>query len=231
MRRRLTFSFVASLVAVLMLAAPALAGGWAVITLDTLPRDVRAGQSMRVGFSIRQHGSELVNTDWEGRALKPVLTARKQADTNGAAGTLVLVAAHSSAQAKGEMIRAEARQEGSKGHFVVDVVFPSEGTWAWEIAAPPFVIQGKGPGDAAVFEPLVVAPAVAAPAQSEAQAAPAQLVPPATVAQPVEAAPTFLGVSPATLRWGGVALLIIAAIVGLAAQRGGLLRRRAVHSQ
>ena len=221
MRRRLIFSLVTSLAAVLLLAAPALAGGWAVITLDTLPRDVRAGQSLRVGFVIRQHGQELVNTDWEGHALKPVLTARKQADTSGSSGgTLILVAAHSSAQAKGETIRAEARQEGPKGHFVVDLVFPSAGTWAWEIAAPPFTIQGKQRGDGAVFEPLVVAPAAAAPAQSSA---------PAAAAQPAET-PSFLGVSFAVLRWAGAALLIAAAGVALAAQRGGAIRRRAVQS-
>jgi hypothetical protein len=231
MRHRLTFSLVVSLATVLLLAAPALAGGWAIITLDTLPRDVRAGQSMRVGFVIRQHGTELVNTDWEGRALKPVLTARKQADDSGSAGdTLILVANHGPAQAKGETIRAEARQEGAKGHFVVDIVFPSEGTWAWEIAAPPFVIQGKEPGDAAVFEPLVVAPAVAAPAQAPAPA-PAQSSAPATTAQPAEAAPTFLGINPAALRWGGVTLLIIAVGIALAVQRGGANRRRTVESQ
>jgi hypothetical protein len=223
MRRRSIFSLVVPLAAVLLLVAPVLAGGWAIITLDTLPRDVRAGQSMRVGFIIRQHGSEPVNNDWEGRALKPVLTARKQADTSDSAGgALILVAAHGSTQAKGETIRAEARQAGPKGHFVVDVVFPSEGTWAWEIAAPPFSIQGKEQGDAAVFEPLVVAPAVAAPAQSSA---------PATTVQPAEVAPTFLGVSPAALRWGGVALLIVAVGIALAVQRGGVIRRRAVQSQ
>jgi hypothetical protein len=223
MRRRLIFSLVVSLAAVLLLVAPALAGGWAVITLDTLPRDVRAGQSIRVGFVIRQHGNELVNNDWDGNALKPVLTARKQADASGAAaGTLTLAAAHSSAPAKGETIQAEAQQEGPKGHFVVDLVFPSAGTWAWEIAAPPFTIQGNRQGDAAVFEPLVVAPAVAAPVQPSA---------PATAAQAAEAAPTLLGVSPAALRWAGVALLIAALAVALAAQRGNAIRKRAVESQ
>ena len=222
MRRRLSLGFVLA-VAMLLLASPALAGGWAVITLDTLPRDVRAGQSMRVGFAIRQHGVDLVNTDWEGRALKPVLTARKQADTSGSAGgTVILVAAHSTVPAKGETIQAEAHQEGPKGHFVADVVFPSAGTWAWEIAAPPFTIQGTRRGDAAVFEPLVVAAAVGGPAQSTA---------PTTVAQPAEATPTFLGISQAALRWAGVALLIVATGVALAAQRGSVIRRRAAQSQ
>ncbi len=222
MQRRLSLGFVLA-AAMLLLASPAFAGGWAVITLDTLPRDVHAGQGMRVGFVIRQHGVDLVNTDWEGRVLKPVLTARKQANASGSAGgTMVLAAAHSSAQAKGETIQAQARQEGPKGHFVVDVVFPSAGTWAWEIAAPPFTIQGARQGDAAVFEPLVVAPAAGAPAQSTA---------PTTAAQPAEATPTFLGVSPAVLRWAGVALLIIAAGVALAAQRRGAIRTRAAQSQ
>jgi hypothetical protein len=219
MGRRSLFGLVAALAAVLLLAAPALAGGWAVITLDALPRDVRAGQSVRVGFSIRQHGSELVNTDWEGHALKPVLTARKQANTSGSmGGTLILVAAHGSAQAKGETIQVEARQEGPKGHFVADVVFPSAGTWAWEIAAPPFTIQGREHGDPAVFEPLVVVLAVAAPA-------------PAAGAQTAEAAEPFLGIGPAGLRWAGLVLLIVAVGLALAAQRGSILRRRAAQPQ
>jgi hypothetical protein len=225
MRCRTVFSFLVVAIAMLALAAPVLAGGWAVITLDTLPRDVRAGQSLRLGFVIRQHGRELVNTDWNGRPLKPVLTARKQADASSSAGgTLILAAAHSSAQVayKGETIRAEARQEGAVGHFVVDVVFPSAGTWAWEIAAPPFTIQGNQAGDAAVFAPLTVAPAAGAPDQSSASA---------TAAQPAETTPTFLGISPATLRWAGLIVLIIAAGVALTAQRGALLRRRAVRPQ
>jgi hypothetical protein len=228
MRHRSIFSFMVSLAAMLLLAAPALAGGWAVITLDSLPREVRAGQGLRLGFVIRQHGREPVNTDWEGRALKPVLTARKQADVSGSAGgTLILAAAHSSAQVayKGEAIRAEARQEGPVGHFVVDVVFPSAGAWEWEIAAPPFTIQGNQEGDAAVFAPLMVMPAVGAPAQSSESSAPA------AAAQPAEAAPTILGLSPAALRWIGAILLVIAAGVALAAQRGLISRRGAVRPQ
>jgi hypothetical protein len=215
--RRSIFGITLAIVAMLLLAAPALAGGWAVITLDSLPQDVRAGQSLRLGFVIRQHGRDLVNTDWEGHALKPVLTARRQAGSTGAAGgTVIQAAAHSSAlrAGNGDTFQATARQEGPKGHFVVDIVFPSAGTWAWEIAAPPFSIQGERQGDAAVFAPLTVAPATAAPKQMTEQA-------PATV----------LGVSPAALRWAGVILLIVAAGVALAAQRRALLGRRAIRSQ
>jgi hypothetical protein len=216
MRQRSIFGIMLVMTAMLLLAAPALAGGWAVITLDSLPRDVRAGQSLRLGFVIRQHGRELVNNDWEGHALKPVLTARKQADSTGAAGgNLILAAAHSSAPraGSGETFQVVARQEGPVGHFVADVVFPSAGTWAWEIAAPPFTIRGERQGDAAVFAPLTVAPATAAPQPAIEQA-------PATV----------LGVSPAALRWAGAGLLLVAVGVALAAQRGVSLRRRAMRS-
>src|SRR5262249_47251261 len=150
--------------ALLALAAPALAGGWAVITLDSLPRDVRTGQSLHIGFVIRQHGRDPVNTDWNGHALRPTLTGHKQPDASGVANA-----------ADGETIPAEARQEGPVGHFVVDWVFPSAGTWAWEISAPPFTIQGDRQGDSAVFAPLTVLPASAA-APPPAERAPATVL-------------------------------------------------------
>lgn len=216
MRQRSILAITLVMAALLLLAAPASAGGWAVITLDSLPREVRTGQTLRLGFSIRQHGRQLVNTDWEGHALKPVLTARKQAGiTSAADGTTILAAAHSSASRAGsdETFQAEARQEGPTGHFVVDVTFPSAGTWAWEIAAPPFMIQGGRQGDAAVFAPLTVAPAMAAPGTA------------------LEETPTTVfGINSAALRWGGAGLLIVAAGVALAAQRGALARRRALRS-
>src|SRR5262245_54546848 len=108
MARRSIFAFVLVILALLALAAPALAGGWAVLTLDALPREVRAGQSFQVGFMVRQHGKTPTNNDLNGNPLKPMLTATKQ----GAAA---------------ETIRAEAHQQGSTGHYVVDLTFPSDG--------------------------------------------------------------------------------------------------------
>jgi len=213
MIRRSILSCAVVIAALLALAAPALAGGWAVVTLDTLPKEVHAGQPLHLGFVIRQHGKTLVNTDWDGHPLKPVLTARKKTTTSGSqGGNLVMVAAPSSSEGKGEeTIRAEARQEGAKGHFVVDVTFPSDGTWEWEISAPPFAIQRLPNGDdgsTALFAPLTVLPAAAAPA---AQAA-------APEAAPSQAEPNVLGLSPVALRWGGALLLLAALGVILAGQ-------------
>jgi len=56
MRQRTVFSIALALVAMLALAAPVFAGGWTVVTLDTLPREVRTGQALHLGFMVRQHG-------------------------------------------------------------------------------------------------------------------------------------------------------------------------------
>ena len=224
--------------ALLAFATPALAGGWATVTLDSLPKEVRAGQSLQLGFVVRQHGKTPTNQDLNGKPLKPVLTGHKQSGTatSQADGTLVMVAARASVQAKGEeTIRAEARQEGAVGHYVVDVTFPSDGTWAWQIEVPTFYVQNGSnnmEGNAAIFEPLKVLPAATAPAQAPAPApqpaAPAAQ-PAAPATQPAET--TFLGMSPAALRWAGAILLLVAAGVALYTQRGAIGRRRVARTQ
>jgi hypothetical protein len=228
MFRRFVLGFTLVVAALLAFATPALAGGWAVVTLDSLPKEVRASQSLQIGFVVRQHGKTPTNQDLNGKPLKPVLTARKQntMETGKADGTLVMVAMRASVQAKGEeTIRAEARQDGAVGHYVVDVTFPSEGAWAWQIEVPTYYIQNGSnglDGNAAIFAPLTVLPAAAAPAQA-----------PAPAAQPASPAPepterSFLGMSPATLRWAGVVVLLAAAGIVLYTQRGAIGRRRVV---
>lgn len=125
MRRKL--GILGILVGLLLLTAPVLAGGWAVITLDSLPDDVSAGETLSIGFMVRQHG---------------------QTPTNGVAPTL---SAHN--PATGERFTVDARQSGETGHFVVDVVFPSEGQWEWSLS---------GLGPPVQFAALTVAPATVA---------------------------------------------------------------------
>jgi mono/diheme cytochrome c family protein len=60
----------------------------------------------------------------------------------------------------GDAIRINARQEGPEGHFMVDIVFPSPGTWSWGIVPEPF------PAIPDQLAPLVVLPAVAEPIES-----------------------------------------------------------------
>jgi hypothetical protein len=210
MVRRSIFGLIVALVALLALATPALAGGWALVTLDALPHDVRAGTSFQLGFTVLQHGKTPTNKDLNGDPLKPVLTAFKQ---GGAAST--------SPKADGS-IRAEARQEGPTGHFVVDLTFPSDGVWEWQIALPTFYVQDSPSGsNAAIMAPLTVLP----PAAPAAKPAVADQPAAAPAAEP--SAPAPLGIRPAALRWAAVIVLLAALALALYSQRGAWGRRRA----
>ena len=199
MVRRSFFALAVVIVMLLALTAPALAGGWAVVTLDALPREIRAGASFQLGFMVRQHGKTPTNKDLNGNPLKPVVTASKHGGEANAA----------------ETIRAVARQQGSTGHYVVDLTLPSAGVWEWQIALPTYYVQDSpGGGNAAILAPLTVLPATAA-------AAP--VVEPATNVPP--------GFTPAALRWAGVAALLAALAICLYAQRGAWGRRRAARVQ
>ncbi len=139
-------------IALLALAAPAYAGGWAVVTLDSLPQEVRAGQVLHLGFMVRQHGKTPVN-DVEAYVYA---TRRDSAGTNFDRLLGVSVAQAQESQGA-KTIQVKARQEGAVGHFVVDVTFPSEGDWEWEIVPAPF--------EGTRFAPLTVLPGAAAPAE------------------------------------------------------------------
>ncbi len=123
----------------LALVGPAFAGGWAVVTLDTVPQGPQAGQTLSLGFMVRQHGVTPIDGAYGGATMIPILTARNAAS--------------------GETVRAEARKAGPVGHFVVDVAFPSAGEWAWQIAPAPF-----GPTDLGTLTVLAAGAAKSQPA-------------------------------------------------------------------
>ncbi len=54
---RTTLVVVAILATIVLLAAPALAGGWAVTALDPLPQRLQAGRTYTVDYWVLQHGS------------------------------------------------------------------------------------------------------------------------------------------------------------------------------
>lgn len=186
-----------SLLAALALPLTALAGGWAVVSLDSLPAEPRAGQTLSLGLMVRQHGQTPVDSFYGmGEPIKPYLTARNR-DT-------------------GESIRAEARKEGPVGHFVVEVTFPSAGTWEWAITPPPF--------EGTKFEPLTVWPALAAAAEPSTADVATSSAPgtdpapqPALATAPDRAPVNTRGFEPAVLRWAAMLLLIAAAGTALIA--------------
>ena len=93
----------------LLLTLPALAGGWAVITLDEWPGEVDPTQPLKIGFMVRQHGVSPM------KGLEPTITFRSP-DT-------------------GERFTVQAKPEGDTGHYTAVFSFPSTGTWNWSIQA------------------------------------------------------------------------------------------------
>lgn len=85
--------------------SPAAAGGWAVSTLDEVPAPA-PGETVTVGFTIRQHGVTPVNIDDVG------------VEVTGPSGDVEVFA---------------ATQEGAVGHYVADVVFGESGVHTWAI--------------------------------------------------------------------------------------------------
>lgn len=92
----------------LVSSVPALAGGWAVISLDRLPSGVVVGEPVIVGFTVLQHGRTPM-TD-----LEPTITA-----------TL----------SKVEQFVVNAKVEGKPGHYTATLTFPAAGEWNWSIQA------------------------------------------------------------------------------------------------
>ena len=101
------------LLALLLPAAGALAGGWVVVTLETMPGQIQAGEPMELSFMVRQHGRTPTHD------VSPVLTA-----TNAESG---------------RRIQADAEPASKVGRFTVEVSFPDAGLWEWSISAEPYV--------------------------------------------------------------------------------------------
>ncbi len=102
-----------------LFVAPALAGGWAVATLDTLPPGgLHAGETYRMGYTIRQHGQ----TPFDG------------ATTEIRARSLATSAAASFRGVPGD----------GRGRYVAEVRFPAAGEWTWLVTQEPFAPQELG---------------------------------------------------------------------------------------
>ena len=128
MRRML--SSIIMLAAMLALAIPVFAGGWATVRLDEPPADLRPGQPWRFGFMVLQH-DVTPNSD-----VTPVVRAI-HLET-------------------GDDVTATAVQEGQTGHFVAELTLPLSGEWSWTITPEPFaetafpalMVSGQQAGDA-----------------------------------------------------------------------------------
>lgn len=109
-QRAIIGMFVAA--AMLMVSAPVLAGGWAVVHLDADPGEVVVDVPWTFGFMVMQHDIT-PNSD-----VTPIVRATHQET--------------------GEDVTATGRQEGKVGHFVAEMTFPLAGDWKWMIHPEPF---------------------------------------------------------------------------------------------
>lgn len=112
MRRSTALRLFLALVALLAMAAPASAGGWATVHLDAVPANVAVEVPVQIGFTVLAHDITPVNVD----------TATLQAQHRETAETYA----------------ATALQEGATGHYVVEAVFPRAGEWKWSIVPEPY---------------------------------------------------------------------------------------------
>jgi len=125
----------------LALSTPAAAGGWAITTFDQLPPEFVAGQTYRLGYTIRQHGATPIRVD------------RTEIVADPAAG--------------GAALSFVGVPEGPLGHYSAEVTFPA-GTYSWRVTQQPFQAQDLG---SLVVAGAAVAPAAPAPAAGPATAA------------------------------------------------------------
>ena len=108
MSRRWLLVLIAGL-ATLFTAMPVLAGGWAVISLDSLPQEIIAGEPVTVGFTVLQHG----RTPMAG--LNPVI--------------------HLTNATNGNDISVYPKEEGSIGHYTGTFILSEVGNWNWSVQA------------------------------------------------------------------------------------------------
>jgi hypothetical protein len=115
-RMRKALIIVAAAVA-LACAGTAVAGGWATVKLSSLPKGMSAGEPWVVEITVLQHGLASQPLC----CLSPTLTIRK-------------VAAPRSTSARSAVSKTfRARPTGRTGVYRARVVFPSAGTWRYEV--------------------------------------------------------------------------------------------------
>lgn len=105
LRRMFTILFV--MLICLISSSPALSGGWAVITLETLPGNVAAGEPFQVSFRVRQHGQRFVDD----------LSPR-------------VIASHAET---GEEVIVTAGHGEKEGQYTAELILSEPGTWRWSI--------------------------------------------------------------------------------------------------
>ena len=128
MRRRLHLYVLFAIALLLVAVDPADAGCCTIVTLDTVPRDVRAGESVEVVFTVQARG---VAVDLSTLSDDPPTVFARNPENSKA-------------------ITVIARTTTQKGEYLAEITFPHPGTWEWGVTPTPF--------STVHLEPLTVLP-------------------------------------------------------------------------
>ena len=105
-------------VVALVTASTALAGGWATVKLSSSPKNLSAGDPWIVDVTVLQHGLASQPLC----CVKPTVTIRK-----------VVAARTTNSAAKQPLGTFKAKPTSRVGVYRARVVFPSAGTWRYEV--------------------------------------------------------------------------------------------------
>src|SRR5215470_9542119 len=92
----------------LILTGVAIAGGWAIVTLNEFPEYAVAGKPLNLTFSVRQHGVTLL----------PGLQPKVQATT-----------------ASGLQAKASVKPTANRGEYTTSLTLPEPGEWTIKISS------------------------------------------------------------------------------------------------
>lgn len=135
-----------AVLASLVLASVAAAGGWAQVTAKNVPVDPPAGEPTTIELGVSQHGVTPVS--W------PEITVVATNETSG------------------DVVRVDAEAKGPVGSYVATIVFPTEGEWLLTFESTGLEMEGWTAVQVAA--PVAAAPGGAGtPNQATAPAAPA----------------------------------------------------------
>ena len=136
MRKRALLTVPLALLAVLVFAGAALAGGWASVTMADPPSDIPPGEETSVELTVLQHGKTPV--DW------PKITV---VATNADSGAVV---------------RSEAHPvSGKLGRYAVALTFPTAGEWEITYQSKELVMDGTASLNVTAAAPVAAAVAAA----------------------------------------------------------------------
>ena len=157
MRLRMIVTLTVGALIALLTATPALAGGWAVTTMDSVPEDLEAGVTYEIGYTVLQHGEKPVDGMATGIVILPGSGGSTIEYSTGSTiiepsnGSKPIVFNPNGGDAflsqTGDGPQAlffEGEPSGAPGHYVAQVTVPESGQWELFVSQDYFGLASLG---------------------------------------------------------------------------------------